>query len=551
MDTFLTENFKNNPEKTTTSKNTQTCFAFMDNYNIPIDETSYGTHEKLVKIKGKKHKTICIMVCCCGSCKPKDDSSDNKQITQKEHAFTKSGTTCPCKTCPTVHCTRVKEQSQPEDKQIEEAITAFPFSVTPLNTKALSKFGTPSKSYPWVDATDSTATTISLNNIGVDTNSFYDWLNTGTKSKLPEFMNVSDNLSFFPKLTKSIKKSNFEDRVLLDAVCDAILQEHEDNQRSQFVEDLQFSLLKDSTAKSSRDMDIGVQIYESKPKADVYTELSKVLVNTEEVGTQLAKHVTTDIQAEVRNLDNMMDSVMKSIFSDSQENIKNTTQNKDTKEKSKCMSFNQRFTKTGLLPCQPFHSYTKPAAKRAATNLEKSEGAKKLRTDSNIKNHPNDNIGNIFSKIDDIVRKSKVKTAEIQKVLNLKPNENPTSEPFKFSGSEYVNSNLKKNYPMSSDNFKGSFLYQTEFSSKVDFNPQTQLLGTQPTISVNSKDNVEEVEVEVQNTIKDSGWLHDRLSKLSIHSFVVCDQKPSGVKVGKKQYKRKIGSKGSLIPIRK
>lgn len=513
-----------------------------------MSETAYGTNEKLVKFKGKKHKTICIMVCCCGSCKPNDGSSNNKG-----HTCTKTGTTCPCKVCPKVSCTRVKEHPKPEDKEIEEAITTFPFTFAPLNTKALSKFGTPSKSYPWVKATDSTATTISLNNIGVDTNSFYDWLNTGPKSKLPEFINVSDNLSLFPKLTKSINKSNFEDRVLLDAVCDAILQEHEDNQHSRFLEDLQFGLVKDSAAKSSRDlMDIGVQIYGPKPKADVYTELSKALVNTEDVGTQLANHITTTDHHEVRNLDNMMDSIMKSIFSDSQENMINSTQNKDTGEatKTKCMSFNQRFTKTGLLPCQPFHSYTKPAAKRAATNLEKPNGAKKLRTDdSNSENYSNDNIGNIFSKIDDIVRKSKVKTAEIQKVLNLKPDENPTPKPFKFSGLESVN--LKKNYPMSSDNFKGSILYQNEFSSKVDFEPQSQLLGSQPTTSTNSKDNVEEVEVEVQNTIKDSGLLHGKLSKLSVHSFVVCDQKPSGVKVGKKQYKRKIGSKGSLIPIRK
>lgn len=523
-----------------------------------MGKSAYGTNEKLVKIKGKKHKTICIMVCCCGSCKS-NDSSTNNDIT---HTCTKTGTTCPCKACPKVSCTRLNEHPQPKAKEIEEAV--FPFTVGSLNTnKALSKFGTPSKSYPWLEAADdSTATTISLNNIGVDTNSFYDWLNTGTKSKLPEFMNVSDNLSLFPKLTKSINKSNFEDRVLLDAVCDAILQEHEDNQHSRFLEDLQFGLVQDSTAKSSRDlMDIGVQSYGPKPKADVYTELSKALVNTEEVGTQLAKHITTTNQMidqpEVRNLDNMMDSIMKSIFLDSQENIKSATQNKDTGEtftKSKCMSLNQKFTKSGLLPSQPFHSCTKPAAKRAATNLQKSDGggAKKLRTDdSNSENYSNDNVGNIFSKIDDIVRKSKVKTAEIQKVLNLKPDKNPTPEPFKFKGLESVNNNLKKNYPMSSDNFKGSILYQSDISSKVDFKPQSQLLETQPIASTNSKDNVEEVEVELQNAIKDSGLLHDKLSKLSVHSFVVCDQKPSGVKGGKKQYKRKIGSKGSLIPIRK
>lgn len=502
------------------------------------------------------------MVCCCGSCK--QNGGENSQKSADKAAE------CVCPKCPKLCWKERSEPTQkpPAEKHALEEFATFPASV-PLNTKQLSKFGTPSKNYAWMQTTNSNITTTSLDHIGTYTSSYqnvYDWLEpdvdpTSPPFKVPGFMDIAEGLAYVKKPDSS-RKSAAEERILLDAVCDAILQDHEDT-ANYLLDELQLT-----ANHTTRDDNIANQ-----SKADAYTKLSPALINTEDIGIQYVHNMfdstsrnisTEDVgvqwfrkpdlqsileQPDAKALDRMMNSIMDSIFADSTHSLKKPEMHKNTedlenKDKAKnpydFIGKDSSFTKTGLLPHRRSATARRSIKRTAAPEIM---GKKKFKQESEqcLASAPPEEpgkIGNFFSKIDDIVCQSQAKTAEIQKALHSAS-----------SNSVGPLINGKRNYPMSSDNFKGMLYEPKKFTFHLDSAKHSHLgASEEPQECAGSpEDNRSETQQEATNSV----------AKLSIASFVVCDKKSEvnlasggSRKVGKRPSK-KVVSKASLIPVRK
>ncbi|XP_060536267.1 uncharacterized protein LOC132708147 [Cylas formicarius] len=156
-----------------------------------INSEQHNTVEKVLKYNGKKKKTICIMLCCCGSCLQAQGDNKIKSNKSKEDAFITDvrKTSCEIGKGCTNHMWTKKCVS-------DEATTPFynkDYYESPLTGK-----------------------TYSLGPV---------ILNNNEELKLPELVDVNEDLECLKKL-KSVAKSEEEHRVMLDAVCDAILSEH-------------------------------------------------------------------------------------------------------------------------------------------------------------------------------------------------------------------------------------------------------------------------------------------------------------------------------------
>ncbi|KAH1007862.1 hypothetical protein HUJ04_005044 [Dendroctonus ponderosae] len=597
------------PATCTDTKETQTHLVQQSEQQTSASIEPSTCPEKLIKLKGKKHKTICIMVCCCGTCK----QNGGEHIQKSADDTMSKPAECVCPQCPKL-CWKDRSdaiQKPPVEKNILEEFATFPISV-PLNTKKLSKFGTPSKNYAWMQTTNSNITTTSLDNIGKYTSSYknvYDWLDLDLDQhsysqplNVPNFMDIAEDLAYVKKTDPS-RKSAAEDRILLDAVCDAILQEHEDT-ANHLLDELQFN----ANSQLSTDYNSA-----NHSKADAYTELSQALINTEDIGIQLSKASgvhnmidrplpnidTEDVgvqwfrkpdlqsileQPDTKALDRMMSSIMDNIFSDSTHSLKKpcmykTTEDLENREKPTSYPDKPKnhfqfigkecsFTKTGLMPFRR-PSVVRKSMKRTAAPENTSKCKKKFKqenekcSNSVPTEEPGNKIGHIFSKIDDIVCKSKAKTAEIQKVLHS-ASCNGLTENIEPNSVEPLMNNCKRNYRMSSDNFKGTLYEPNELAFDFNSIKQNYLHTTNDrvkncqgqTLRVTEEPQEYSGSTEEQQGATNS--LSSKTSKLSVASFVVCDEKSkvdltsNGTrKVGKKAIKKKIGSKASLIPVRK
>ncbi|XP_050315650.1 uncharacterized protein LOC126750169 [Anthonomus grandis grandis] len=508
-------------------------------HNVSYNSSSYT--EKLIKVKSKRQKTICIMVCCCGSCnqaatknlalpKLNDEETSKKCKFPPQEGCIKKEDRCSCVPCPkqcwlnnkkdtksdqsslsgkvrnqtidtsiTTNYTqdsRIPKKDDPnilnDSLQITDDISAL-FASTALSNKKLSKFGTPSKKYPWMDSLTSAGTTTSLDNMGYHNSLLNDILER-------------DSIPF----RIGPEKRSTEDRVILEAMCDAILQEQVDNMYTYLDKD--FSSYKE----------LGVDCNMKTCTRDAFSGSS---------------NFTVDKPIELNNFDNTISTFMDTIFSESGHV---TPTCKDSKEMT-CTTYDRyeyvpkpvQFTKTGLLPQE-----VKRAPKRPL-ELKENESKKKLKQEELMTDakKESERMNNILNQIELIVNKSKEKSAEIKKLLSYVPQ--PTDLD--------LNEDTKKRcYSMSSDNFKGA-ICQPLLTPKVS--EESEEVSRITTLNQGNMN---------LNSSESNATVSKKISKLSVQNFMVCDEKPrmganlqllgtSGAKGGKKIVNRSL----SLIPVLK
>ncbi|KAL1514032.1 hypothetical protein ABEB36_003358 [Hypothenemus hampei] len=387
-------------------------------------------------------KEICRCKNCSKSCwqQKKEVKSELKLPTNDIDAYILTNWAAtrneifPCKNYPKF-CLQQKEPVKHELQHPANYINTNPLT---FGSKKLLKFGTP-KDYPWMQKTDSIGTITSLNNIVNHTNTFqtiYDWLDVENQQTQPAFkfkdlVDFTDNLSFL-NTTSTQKKPNADERIILDAVCDVILQDHEDKTQ-ELWDKLNLDILSNP---NYQDWGVLCNLNEDN---DVYRNLSNVGGQVPDLVTEKALQKDVGVQffrkpdlstvlelADAKTLDSTVNNLIENVFFQSDDKL-DTKYYKDTNAVR-----DLEFMRTELLPCEN-SSIFRTTSKRLSETEDRSNTKK-------IKHEALEN-----ECIEDIVNESKTKSADLQKMLHVVPQ-------LKLSQASQENLSKRK-YSISPNNF--------------------------------------------------------------------------------------------------
>ncbi|KAF7280050.1 hypothetical protein GWI33_006480 [Rhynchophorus ferrugineus] len=492
-----------------------------------VEVSTKNTEDKLIKVSRKK--VICLCVCCCPCSRQngksltiqKSDDDDRCSTCQRRRIDPNEQLVPEKQTSFTVNKTNndLPEKEMPVEESEKEPSKIYNTVIPPPSTKAFSKFGTPSKSYSWMkaigsDKTDSntsqyqfyksplTGKTYDLSSVNIDDQ---------FKLTLPDAIDVSDDLVYLKQLDKSWK-SDKESRLVLDAVCDAIISEHEDNIRKEQVNDI---LFKDMAPNSLKDW--------------------------------------TKAGYEVKKLNNIFDEIFNLVPPSDDEHIENALFT------ATAQSYHQSKPDASV---SSIKKHQKIGRKRSLNQSTDENVGKKLKSDDKITTTNTNEVTESGSKVDDIFGKTGTIVKESDKTIeNMQTPLKPLSQTSLLRPQSIKSFQAHpKKYPMSSDIIKNDLtLFQpklNEQESKKSYeifcsDRKSYMAPEEATVlSENHKE-----PDDLDNIISEELL---KINRLSVQSFLVCDTKSSEtrtieneVSIERKRSSKKRKSKSSLIPVRR